>query len=109
MNSFYFSPPASISRDNQFEIFRFSVKLGISDRTNNLATPVLITFVKDGNTKTLSEWLQNAELPVKNHLFYRIPDAAFSNILWKGELLASKKILFYQFGTIVPFPVKILK
>ncbi len=101
---FYYTPIAS-TKETQFEIFRFSPKSGISDRTISSATPVFLTFEKDNNTKSLNEWLQNAKCTSKNQLYYRIPDAAIVNVIWKGNLLASKKILISQFGAIVPFPV----
>lgn len=101
--------PESITRDSQFEIFRFSPKKGISDRTDATATPVFITFEKENRTKVLNDWMQYMSNPGKNHLFYRIPDAATVDVVWKGNLLASKKILIYQFGTVVPFPVNVGK
>jgi len=103
--SWFSYTPVAITRESQFEIFRFSTKSGISDRTVSSATPVFLTFEKDGRSKGLNEWLQNAIPPIKNHLFYRIPDAAVVNAIWKGDLLTSKKVLIYQFGAIVPFPV----
>ena len=105
---FYYSPP-SVTRDSQFEIFRFSSRKGISDRTDALATPVFITFEKEYRTKVLNDWMQYISNPGEQHLFYRIPDAATIDVVWKGNLLASKKILIYQFGTVVPFPANSMK
>jgi hypothetical protein len=101
--------PESGTRDSQFEIFRFSSKRGISDRTDATATPVFITFEKENRTKVLNDWMQYTTNPGKNHLFYRIPDAATVDVIWKGNLFASKKVLIYQFGTVVPFPVNVGK
>jgi hypothetical protein len=106
LDIYYFSPSANTTNENQFELFRFSSKSGIGNKTNSEATPVVIMFEKDGDTKVLNDWLKNADKPQKGHLFYRIPDNAMVNILWKGNVLASQKLLFYQFGTTVPFPVK---
>ncbi len=105
---FYYTP-AAVTRDSQFELFRFSPKSGITDRTNASATPVFLTFEKDNRTKALNDWMQYIKNPGKNHLFYRIPDAATVDVIWKGDLLASKKLLIYQFGTVVPFPVNVGK
>jgi hypothetical protein len=101
--------PASVSRDSQFEIFRFSSKNGISDRTDASATPVFLTFEKDNRTRIINDWMQYIGNPGQNHLFYRIPDAATVDVIWKGDLVASKKLLIYQFGTVVPFPVNVGK
>jgi Domain of unknown function (DUF4831) len=105
---FYYTP-ASVSRDSQFEIFRFSSKNGISDRKDATATPVFLTFEKDNRTRAINDWMQYISNPGQNHLFYRIPDAATVDVIWKGDLLASKKLLIYQFGTVVPFPVNVGK
>ncbi len=97
--------PIAITRESQFEVFRFSNKNGISDLTVSTATPVFLTFEKDNRVKSLNDWLLNTEHVGKNHLLYKIPDAALVNVVWKGDVLASKKVLVYQFGTVVPFPV----
>lgn len=100
---FYFTP-VSMTKETQFEIFRFSTKYGISDRTIPSATPIFLMFERNNNTKSLNEWLNDTKYNDNNSLLYRIPDLATVNVIWKGNLLMSKKILISQFGTIVPFP-----
>jgi hypothetical protein len=103
--AWFFFTPVAITRETQFEIFRFSNKNGISDRTVSTATPVFLTFEKDNRVKSVNDWLLNTEHVGKNHLLYKMPDAALVNVVWKGDVLASKKVLVYQFGTVVPYPV----
>jgi hypothetical protein len=103
--TWFFYTPIINTRESQFEIFRFSNKAGLSDHNSSTATSVFLTFEKDNRIKLLNDWLINTEHVGKNHLLYRIPDAALINILWKGDVLASKKVLVCQFGTVVPYPV----
>jgi hypothetical protein len=103
--SWFYYTPIYNTRETQFEVFRFSTKYGITDRTVPLATPVFLTFEKEHRTKAVNDWFLNSPHPGENHLLYRIPDAAMVNVIWKGDLLASKKVLIYQYGTVVPYPV----
>jgi len=103
--TWFFFTPIPNTRESQFEVFRFSNKTGISDRTVSAATPIFLTFEKDNRVKSVNDWLLNTEHVGKNHLLYRLPDAALVNVVWKGDVLASRKVLVCQFGTVVPFPV----
>jgi hypothetical protein len=98
--------PTGNTKETQFEVFRFSPKIGIADKTIPFASPVYLTFDEAGNTKNLGEWMNAINAPKENHIFYRIPDEAVVYVNWKGDILASKQILVSQFGTIVSFPIK---
>lgn len=102
VTQYLFTP--EISSQNQFELFRFSVKNGITDKTDPSGSPVLIEFEKSSHTKELGNWLSSGiTIPQKENIIYRLPETSKVNILNKGILLASRKVGIYQFGIEVPF------
>jgi hypothetical protein len=107
--NWFFYTPEQIEREPQFELFRFSEKSGISDRTTASASPVFISFRKMNRTKVLGDGIQIPKVGEVKSLVYRIPDAAIADVSWNDDLLASKKLLIYQFGALVPFPADIKK
>lgn len=90
-------------KDQNVEVFRFSSSNGIN--TGNQASPVFLAFDKEGRTRGLKDWLNNIP-SAKESLYYRIPDAAVAKIIYKGQVIAFKRVFISQFGVAVPYPNK---
>jgi hypothetical protein len=99
---FYYTPKTNTDEPN-IELFRFSSKNGIADKTDALATPVYISLTKENRTVAISEFATLMPRPVKNFIYYRIPDAAKVSINYKGNILDSGTITVFQYGILLPY------
>ena len=81
---------------------------GISLRPDTGFTPVIIDVLKNNGNSTVAEIISaKVKKKEKKHgLYYRIPEYADARILFKDVVLASKKLLISQFGSVMSLPQK---
>jgi hypothetical protein len=99
--------PESKNVNSQILCF-FSESGGISLRPDTGFTPVIIDVLKNNGNSTVAEIISaKVKKKEKKHgLYYRIPEYADARILFKDVVLASKKLLISQFGSVMSLPQK---
>ena len=93
------------NNDTLVELCNFSSTAGINNNIAETATPLFLRINKENKTIAVKNWLKNQAIADKNQLLYSLPDAAIISLSMNSILLVSKKVLIYQFGVIVPYPI----
>jgi hypothetical protein len=90
-----------------FTLFRFSELTGPAAFTANGGTPVTVELTPEKKTKDLtiiSRKQADAEAPVYDKLFYRVPDVVNMKISKGSDILFNSRRLIYQFGEVIQLP-----
>lgn len=95
---------------NQKILCWFSEISGVSFKPDSLFRPVTIDVSKNTVSKSVAGMIaeKTKKKAKKYGLFYRIPELADANIIYKSEIIASKKLLISQLGSVMALPKKIL-
>jgi hypothetical protein len=96
--------PENHSEASRTILFRFSSEEGFLDAGEASGKPVLIDIQDMDKTKGLDALKINAAT-AENQLFYRIPDQAFTRVLFGEQILEEAFYPVYQFGTLVSVTV----
>ncbi|MBI5219496.1 MAG: DUF4831 family protein [Bacteroidia bacterium] len=99
------------NKANSSALCYFSESNGISNKKDSMNTPVLIDVLKNNCTNIIGDGInKKTKKKQKYHgLYYRIPEYADARIIVNNDVLASKKMLISQFGTVMSLPRKMLK
>lgn len=101
--------PESKNNNNKILCY-FSESAGISMKQDSSFLPVMIDLIKANGTKTVSEIIDSKikKKEKKQGLYYRIPEFADIRILYKDVVIANRKLLVAQFGSVLSLPVQTL-
>ena len=108
--TFYFIPDScNIKKINT--LCFFSKNNGIVSNNLSGCYPIIIQISEQGITNSIENFKIKPGKKKKNNngIYYRIPDIAIVNIYDDNQIIASKKILISQLGTINLLPGKLLK
>ncbi len=93
-------------------LFNLSKENGIVSKEDQSSQQVIVKVINDGKTKVIDSYLAKKEEEKTKEikgLVYRIPDLASVQVLLGEDVIARKKLLVAQFGTLTTLPETILK
>lgn len=107
--TFKYSPDSK--KVNSQILCYFSESAGISIKSDVGLSPVIIDVLKNNGNKSVAEVISGKmkKQERKQGLYYRIPEYADARILYKDVVIASKKLLISQFGSVMSLPQNTLK
>jgi len=89
-------------------LFRYSDERGVLPPNDLRGRPIIVELEKLNHTHNLdflfADQINREGTTYKNKLFYRIPDQAFIHVVDGNQLLAKRKLIIEQFGTVVQIP-----
>lgn len=89
-------------------LFRYSDERGVLPPNDLRGRPIIVELEKLNHTQNLdfllADQINREGATYKNKLFYRIPDQAFIHVVDGNQLLAKRKLIIEQFGTVVQIP-----
>jgi hypothetical protein len=102
-STWYYYVPKNDTTESNIELFRFSSKYGIVERNDAQSSPVTLSLIKDKHTTAISDYLALMPKPLKNYIYYRIPDMATITLNYKGDILCKGSLKVYQYGIVLPY------
>jgi hypothetical protein len=111
LRTFSYTPNKSKDIDTGL-LFNFSKDLGIVSKEDKTTMPILVKVINDGKTKVIDSYLAKREeedSKEQRGIVYRIPDFATVQILSGNDVIARKRLMISQFGTLNLLPEQILK
>lgn len=103
--------PGSKSGGTPFPLFYLSPGKGLVPENDKSGEAVMIQVTPANKTDGIDNYLakRKAGKPKKHGLYYRVPDYGLVKIMQKENILATKKTMIAQFGSVVNLHPKFLK
>ncbi len=86
-------------------VFRFSPQTGVCTASSCQGIPVYLQFEAGKGITTGEEGYTGIAV---DKLFYRIPRMTTVRLICNDRTLASRHLLIYQFGPVIPLPAKVI-